>query len=62
MFDFRTKLAGLLTAAGKRLERRPRDETASSRFVDLAPTDNADADAPELEDEELNDDTDDWDK
>lgn len=29
---------------------------------DSAPTDNADGDAPELEDEELNDDTDDWDK
>ncbi len=42
LFDFRTKLAGLLTAAGKRLERRPRDETTPSRFVDLAPTDNAD--------------------
>jgi len=42
LFDFRTNLAGLLMAAVKRLEQRPRNETAPSRFVDLAPTDNAD--------------------
>jgi hypothetical protein len=40
--DFRTRLAGWLTAAADRLTRKPEEAVAGSRYVDLAPTDQAD--------------------
>ena len=42
MFDYRTKLAGWLTRAADRLTRKPEEAGAESRYVDLAPTDQAD--------------------
>lgn len=42
MFDHRTKLAGWLTTAANRLTRKPEEASAGSRYVDLAPTDQAD--------------------
>lgn len=42
MFDHRTKLAGWLTKAANRLNGEPEGAGAGSRYVDLAPTDQAD--------------------
>ncbi|MEA1014667.1 P-loop NTPase fold protein [Sphingosinicella sp. LY1275] len=42
MFDYRTKLAGWLTRAADRLTRKPEEAGVGSRYVDLAPTDQAD--------------------
>ena len=42
LFDYRTKLAGWLTTAANRLTRKPEEAGAESRYVDLAPTDQAD--------------------
>lgn len=42
MFDYRTKLAGCLTAAADRLTQKPGDPDAGARYVNLAPTDEAD--------------------
>lgn len=42
MFDYRTKLASWLTLAAERLTRKPEEAGAESRYVDLAPTDEAD--------------------
>lgn len=42
MFDLRTKLASLLTIAAAWLTRKPKDTSAGARYVDLAPTDQAD--------------------
>ena len=41
--DYRTKLAGLLSSAAARLTAQPKQASGNSRFVDLAPTDQADA-------------------
>jgi hypothetical protein len=42
LFDYRTKLAGWLTTAADRLTRTSEERGAGSRYVDLAPTDQAD--------------------
>ncbi|WP_370168916.1 YobI family P-loop NTPase [Sinorhizobium fredii] len=42
MFEYRAKLADWLTAAADRLNRRPHDAGAAPKYVDLAPTDQAD--------------------
>lgn len=42
MFDHRTKLAGWLTTAANWLTRKPEEAGVGSRYVDLAPTDQAD--------------------
>ncbi|MBB3348365.1 hypothetical protein [Sphingomonas sp. BK069] len=43
MSYYRTKLAGWLSSAADRLIKRSEEERGSTRFVDLAPTDQADA-------------------
>ena len=43
MLDYRTKLAGWLSSAADRLAKQANEAGGRSRFVDLAPTDKADA-------------------
>ena len=43
LFDYRRKLAGWFTGAAARLEQQPEEAVAESRYVDLAPTDQADS-------------------
>lgn len=42
MLDYRTKLAGWLSSAADRLTKQSNKESGRARFVDLAPTDQAD--------------------